>query len=808
MQNTKRSITFKVIAGYLLVAALAAVAVWFVWNQVVAFTQLTENNSNNNKQLFMVSNITTSLYETENLSRQLVQSGNKEKLALYQNQIDSVKANIENLKDSYAEGSMKNGLDSISELLSEKTSNLKEFFQLREKERNQNYYSNVLQELKKVDPSFEEDYNYEKRFSNLEPHQRKLLIQWLEYSKEDNARRLTNKTVDSIIGAVRSVLTELEVANARFQNTVNKKERELLANDMTMNQQLRELLAEIEQEEREASMQRAETSQEMIENSSLIILIAGAVSFLIVLFSLFLIIKDITRSQKYRMQLEEAKNFAERLLKRREQFMAAITHDLRSPLNTVIGYADLIQKTSLDSKQIRYVEQVKKSSNFILHLVNDLLDLSKLEAGRMTIEKLPFNPAKLISDTVYNSLPPRKNKDVNVIVETAPNTDVQVLSDPFRIKQIIANLITNASKFTHEGEIKVKVNLLKEIEDSHSLIISVKDSGIGISKEKQEEIFKEFSQENSKIEKTYGGTGLGLTITKSLTKLLKGELSLKSEPGEGSEFTIILPVVKLGEEAVKEKKEETAEELPDLTGKTALIVDDEPSQLSLSKELLKSLGLECNTALNGTDALTKLKQNTYSLVLTDIQMPEMDGFDLIKNIRKLYKPSALPVIALSGRTDVDAETYKLAGFNRSLPKPYKPAKLQETIAEIFKLELKKKEKKNSNSRPTNTEYYDLQDIYDFSAGDEEAVQTILEAFIESARSQMKLVAVARENKDYKEVARLAHKMIPMLKQLNASAIATQMERLEKNEKFSDEDFNALQNSLSQLLHELENEIKV
>jgi len=806
MQNTKRSITLKVIAGYLLVAALAAVAVWFVWNQVVAFTQLTEINSSNNKQLFMVSNITTNLYKTENLSRQLIQTGNKDELKLYQNQIDSIKENVESLKKSYAEGSMKNGLDSISQLLSEKTSNLKELFELREQERDQNYYSNVLQELKKVDPSFEEDYNYEKRFSNLEPHQRRLLIQWLDYSKEDNAKRLTNKTADSIIGAVRSVLNELEVANTRFQNTVNKKERELLENDMTMNQQLRELLVEIQKEEQVASIERAETSQQMIENSSLIILIAGIVSFLIILFSLFLIIKDITRSQKYRLQLEEAKNFAESLLKRREQFMAAITHDLRSPLNTVIGYADLIQKTPLDTKQSRYVDQVKRSSNFILHLVNDLLDISKLEAGKMTIEKLPFNPAKLISDTVYNSLPASKNKNVAVIVETAPNTDVQVLSDPFRIKQIIANLITNASKFTHEGEIKVNVGMKKEIEDSHSLIISVKDSGIGISKEKQEEIFKEFSQENSKIEKTYGGTGLGLTITKSLTELLKGELSLKSEPGQGSEFTITLPVIKLGEVAVKTQEEETTSKLPDLSGKTALIVDDEPSQLSLTTELLKSLGIKCETALNGNDALQKLNSKSYSLVLTDIQMPEMDGFDLIKNIRKLFKPVDLPVIALSGRTDIDAEIYKLAGFNKSLLKPYKPAKLQESIAEIFKLELKNKG--NNKHQQSKNDHYDLQDIYDFSAGDEKAVKTILEAFIESSRSQMKLIAVARENKDYREVARLAHKMVPMLKQINAGEIAQQMERLEKNEKFSEAEFIDLKSSLSYLLTELENEIKV
>ncbi|UBZ07835.1 response regulator [Salegentibacter mishustinae] len=805
MRNTKRSITYKVIGGYLLIAALAAVSVWLVWNQVVAFSRVSENNNNNNEQLFMLSDITTSLYETENLSRQLIQTGNETDLEKYQNQIDSIQLDIQRLKTGYADSSMKSELDSIKELLSEKSTNLQELYELREQQRNQNYYSQVLNELKKIDPSFE-DYNYRQRFSNLEPHQRRLLIRWLEYSREDNAEKLTNRTADSIIGSVRNVLSELEIANRRFQNTVDKKEQEFLENDMIINQQLRRLLGKIELEEREASIQRAKVSQNMIEESSQIFLIAGIVSFLIILLSLIFIIKDITKSQQYRRELEEAKDFAETLLKRREQFMAAITHDLRSPLNTLIGYTDLIEKSSLNTKQSHYMDQVKKSSNFILHLVNDLLDLSKLEAGKMTVEKLPFNPAKLIKDTVYNALPATRNENVAIVFEASKDADTQVLSDPFRIKQIIANLITNACKFTKEGEIKVNIYLKKEIEDSYCLIISVKDTGIGISEEKQEEIFEEFSQENTKIEKAYGGTGLGLTITKSLTELLKGELKLKSKQGEGSEFTVFLPVRKLTTEAAKVPEVEATPELPDLSGKTALIVDDEPSQLSLTGELLKSMGMQCDSALNGSDALKKLENREYSLVLTDIQMPEMDGFDLIKNIRKKYKIGELPVIALSGRTDVDAETYKLAGFNKSLLKPYKPGKLQQSIAAIFKLELK--EKVNNNLQHSKNNHYDLQDIYDFSAGDQEAVQTILEAFIESSRSQIELIAIARKNNDEKEVSRLAHKMVPMLKQINAKHLARQLERLEQNEAFTDKEFNQLKAGILNLMEELEQEVKV
>ena len=341
-----------------------------------------------------------------------------------------------------------------------------------------------------------------------------------------------------------------------------------MGNDVILNQQLRKLLAQIEKEERQQSFSRAEASQQMLEDTSQIMFLAGSVSVAIILLFLILIVRDVTRSQRYRTQLEEAKNFAEGLLKSREQFTAAITHDLRSPLSTVIGYTDLMQKTTLDPKQKHYLQQMRKSSDFILHLVNDLLDLSKLEAGKMLIEKLPFNPKKLIEDTVYNSIPGNSEKNVEIVVETSEDVDTEVLSDPFRIKQIIANLVTNAYKFTEEGEIKVKVLLKKEIEDSYTLLFSVKDTGIGISKEKQEDIFEEFSQENSSIEKKYGGTGLGLSITKRLTDLLKGEISLNSSPGEGSEFIVCLPVTRLSkQESVAKKPEEKPAETPDLKGK-------------------------------------------------------------------------------------------------------------------------------------------------------------------------------------------------------------------------------------------------
>ncbi|SFN26422.1 hybrid sensor histidine kinase/response regulator [Salegentibacter flavus] len=806
MRNTKRSITFKVVAGYLLVAALAALSVWFVYTQVVAFTNLADSNTTNNEKLFLVSDITTELYETENISRRLIQTGKESDLELYQEHLATIQNNISLLKESYTDTQMKTELDSISALLSRKTNNLNELLILREQDRNTNYYTQVLEELRKVDPSFNAN-NYEERFAKLEPHQRRVLIKLLEFSEEDNEEQLTNRTADSLIGSVKNVLSELETANQQFRQQIIQKENELLDNDLILNQQLRSVLATIEQEEREASLNRAESSEKMLKNTSIIMISAGLVSIVIILVFLFLIIKDVSRSQRYRSQLEEAKTFAESLLKSREQFMAAITHDLRSPLNTLIGYTDLMEKSSLNNKQNHYLTHVKKSSDFILRLVNDLLDLSKLEAGKMLVEKLPFNPKKLIEDSVHNALPGEINKDVEIIIDAAPETDVQVLSDPFRIKQIIANLVTNAYKFTYEGEVRVSAGLRKEIEDSYTLIISVKDSGIGIPKEKQEKIFEEFSQENSKIEKQYGGTGLGLTITKSLTTLLKGKLELISAPGDGSEFIVYLPVVKTEkQEQLIAKPEEQSPPPALLKNKKALVVDDEPSQLALTQELVKSLGLTCESSLNGYDALNKLKSDKFDLVLTDIQMPRMDGLELISQIKEDPKTKNIPVIAISGRTSLEPDFYTKAGFEKSLIKPYKPQELLNSIAQIFKVKVATNNYLPPSKRP-GTEY-DLEEIYQFSGGDEKAMHIIINAFLDSSEKNLEDLEEAFKKQDQEKMASVAHKMLPMFKQMKAHSIAQKLREIETYNDLDEPGFTGLIKNIRLLMNNLKTEITV
>lgn len=787
-------------------AALAALAVWFTYSQVVKFSALTQSTDLNSQQL-LVGEIATELIETENVGRRFIQTGDSLELKRYSTKIEFVQTSLDSLRNLYKDSPLKTELDSLSILLSKKRENLEELHELRTRDRNTSYYREVIRQLEKVDPSFNPP-NYNRRFNNLEPHQRQVIIQLLEFNQPGREERISTVSADSLIRAVRNVLSELERENRLFREVINKKESELLVNDIILNEQLRNLLRVIESEERVISLARVENSDLMLKDISRTIFIVGAASVLIILVFLLFIVKDISRGQRYRLKLEEANAFNEALMQRREQFIATITHDLRSPLNTVIGYTELMGKAGLTKKQDHYLGHLKKSSEYILHLVNDLLDLSKLEAGKMHIENLPFNPKNLLEDTFYNTIPDDDKKGLELITNTSPETDCHVLSDPFRIKQILSNLIANAYKFTEEGKITASLSMTKRIEDRYILKFSIKDSGIGINKSKQEEIFEEFSQEHGQIEKQYGGTGLGLAIAKRLTSLLEGNIELKSEPGLGSEFIVSIPVKKVKGEVLPVQQPEIREIPENLKGKNILIVDDESSQLALTRELIKSTGMRGITAGNGEEALEKLKDFKCNLILTDIQMPKMDGFVLIRELKKDPVLSEIPVIAISGRINVPAEEYISAGFAGNILKPYKPSHLLLKIEEILNIHFDKKENKERIAAIDENEY-SLDEIFLFAGEDQIALDTILNAFIHSTRLNIEEIKKSINIDDKERVAQIAHRMLPMFKQLRIKEIVPKLEKLERKEhqSFSSVKIEELVEDIENLLQQLQKEVK-
>ncbi len=806
MKNTKRSVTFKIIAGYLVAGLLAVTAFWVIYRQLNNYTQITEIKSENNEKLFLVGETITGLYEAESLTRNIIQTSDVSKFTLYKTKIDTILQTINKVSEISDDTLQTKKIDSIKYLIDSKNKNLEELIKIYEQRKQKGLYETAINELKKVNKSFGGYENYDIRFKDYDPRTRRALIDILEYTKKDNAKRLTNQTVDSLASSVKQVLAELEQKDKRYKREISIKENNLLKNDQIITKQLRDLLAAIELNERKQYFKRLEASNEVLNNTSNIIVVIAAISLLIAIIFLYLITKDVSKSQKYRNELEAEKTYTESLLKTRESLINTVTHDLRSPLNTVIGYSDLLERTGLNNKQKHYLDHLKKSSDYILHLVNDLLDLSKLEAGRMVIEELPFSPKKLIENTISSVIPINDKKDLDIQIITDDQLKKQYLSDPFRIKQILTNLVNNAYKFTDEGSIIIESKIIENGLSEKQLVISVKDTGIGITKDQQRHIFEEFSQGDDDTEKRYGGFGLGLAITKKIIELLNGKIELISELNEGSEFIFYIPI-KLSHLLAPEEENEISE-IQNFFNKKVLIVDDDPSQLSLTSEVASLAGLSYDVCENGVDAFSLIQTNTYDLILTDIQMPKMDGFELLEAIKNNTDQSNLPVIALSGRTDTSFLEYQEAGFAGSLRKPYAPKELIDLIAEILRVDIIDYEDTAVNT--SINEKYSLNDLMLFAHGDSDSLYAILDTFYESTIDNLKELKNKVEKQDIHHIKRIAHKMLPMFKQIKAKEVIPILEKLEHPDQYDldkESILNLTQNGIT-IIEELIDKLKV
>jgi len=442
----------------------------------------------------------------------------------------------------------------------------------------------------------------------------------------------------------------------------------------------------------------------------------------------------------------------------------------------ISGYSDLLENTDLTSKQIGYVKNLKSASDYVANLVNDLLDFSKLDAGKLRIEKVPFVAAHLIQETAENIEELYRHKRLKLQLEIDPQLEKLVLGDPFRIRQILSNLIGNAFKFTEEGFVKIVAKGKTGINKSLQLQIAISDSGIGIPKEKQQLIFKEFTQADRDTEKKFGGYGLGLTISKKLTELLNGSLELESKTGEGSTFKLLFPL-KLSETKVKEIQKEA----PYLSKKLRmLIIDDDTALLQMLRELAQSMGIAAHTFSN----FLQVEHDShldYDLVLTDIQMPQVTGFEVLDRLRsgeyQHYKGQ--PILAMTGRRDLESEAYTSIGFTQVLQKPFSKGELIAAL-KLLGLKTQQSSEKESPIRLSNHEsnVYNLDIVHSFLGTNEDAIFDVLQTFIRDTKTNMGLLDEGLEIQDYNHINQIAHRMLPMFRQLKVDSCVPILETME------------------------------
>lgn len=540
--------------------------------------------------------------------------------------------------------------------------------------------------------------------------------------------------------------------------------------------QMDSLIKEYEEEIIARTLQGAELQQAVRQRSARIIggIAVGAV--LLSAFFLILIRRDITKSNRYRKQLEDANRRAEDLLMAREKLMLAITHDFKAPLGSIMGYVELLARLTEDERQRFYLDNMKGSSTHLLKLVNDLLDFHRLDLNKAEVNRVTFTPAQLFEEISVSFRPLTAVKGLALQSEISPELSRRYISDPLRIHQIINNLLSNAIKFTPQGGVTLTATY-----ESSRLTIQVADTGKGMNPEDRERIFQEFTR----LPGAQGeeGFGLGLSIVRKLVTLLEGSIDVQSSFGEGSCFTVVLPLYPVGGDGgmsdtdtpSKKKQEEAplvSQEVSEIsqpmTKWRILLIDDDKIQLDLTAAMLKQQGMIPVCCSQLEELTEQLRSATFDILLTDIQMPAMNGFDLVNLLRSssISQARTLPIIAVTARSEMDETALREHGFAGCLHKPF-------TVKELLMVVSRAK--------------IDFSALTAFSEGDPEAGRAIIQTFIEETGKNAERMRQALDDKDVDGIAAMAHKLLPLFTMIGASEIVPLLSQLEasRGEAFSE-----------------------
>lgn len=445
------------------------------------------------------------------------------------------------------------------------------------------------------------------------------------------------------------------------------------------------------------------------------------------------------------LEIEKAQLLAEENLKNQEQFLANTSHELRTPLNSIIGYSKLLQENSNDKDRNIYIKNILNSSNALLALINQLLDFSKIKERKVQFESTAFDIRELIATAVSLEELKAKQKGLDLNYNIASNVEIMYLGDSFRLQQVLLNLIDNAIKFTEKGFIKVNVNLLNNSNAVSEIEFKIADTGIGIPEDKLNYIFENFAQASTETSRKYGGSGLGLAICKELIEQQNGTITIESKKDEGSTFTFVLPLTnykKLAELGVKEAA--TAH----LNNLNILIADDLSLNLNLLKILLTKHGAKVTECNNGIEAINLINNQSFDIVLSDLFMPEMDGFELCKNIRDHSSDiiSRLPVIAISAAIDKNTiEKATQHGINLIIAKPYIDDELVRQIKTLTK-------------GVANYKFADFTLMHSKAGEDKDYFKLILDEFINEMPNYLNEINAEIQNEDITKLIFSVHKI--------------------------------------------------
>lgn len=619
--------------------------------------------------------------------------------------------------------------------------------------------------------------------------------------------RLNEKKYRSIIDNMELGLLEVDTeglvvsANSRFSEITGYKESELLGKDpaIILTDQMSRVVIQQKNEDRKLGKSSVyEVKCKRKNGRSIWLMISGAPRYNKAnqFIGSIGIHMDITEQKNVLDELKKAKSIAEDSSKAKDTFLAHMSHEIRTPLNSVLGMISLLQDTKPTHEQKEFLEAIKFSSEILLNIINDILDFSKIEAGKIELNEQVFDVVELVN-ALYKTFSYRlKDKQVKFQLEIDPSINTQFIGDKTLVNQILMNLISNATKFTAEGYVKLGVNKLLEDQNKIYLGFTVEDSGIGIHPRKVDQVFDSFKQLNSEGDKNYGGTGLGLTIVKHLVSLLGGEIDLESKVNVGSKFTVKIPFQSTQLRILPNRIKRIPIDHSVLKGRRVLVAEDNLMNQKLLSKVLDKLHLSYQITEDGKKCLEMAEKESFDLILMDVQMPILDGYETSKRIRKLPNSNKnIPIIGLTASALVNEKNKVLqAGMNSYLPKPYSPEELIECMAKYMN---------ESKLNQTKKVGLDRSYIDEFYGNDKDFKVEMLKIFLKNLGAEMDQLQKASEQNEHQKVKAIAHKNKSSFTMAGfGNSLAKELEIIERLAHKEDLNYKTLVDKLIALIPDL------
>lgn len=833
MSLPNRSTKLKVAFGYILLTALLFASIGYIFQEMQSLTGTSDDEAILSRRRHVTNQIIGQLYQAEVIGQSL-STGQLGQYRQYKTAMEQANIALDSLRNLLTDSVQMARLDTVSILFMEKERNMRNLLRAIQQGGTDKIYKQHIDELIAEQDSLlslphvkrkvithtnsyvirKKPKSFIKRLGEVFAPGKGDSTQVNNVIQEEYTDTLTEaySPADTVVTMLKDIQSRVTDTHQERMEMVNRRTQSLRLSGLKVSQKVNQLLSAIEEEE-QALAQNKYMQEEHIRQKS-IRTVAGIAIAAVVLAVLFLVLiwRDITRSNHYRRELEKAKRRAEDLLVAREKLMLTITHDIKAPVGSILGYTDLLERITTEERQRFYLDNMQSSANHLLSLVNSLLDYHRLDAHKMDINRVSFNPRQLF-DTIYISFKPTATaKKLELNYECGEPLNRVYSGDPFRIRQILENLLSNALKFTKQGSITLRAAL-----ENGQLHFSVCDTGCGISTEEQKRIFQEFTRlHNAQGQE---GFGLGLAITHKLVLLLGGEIRIDSEPGKGSCFHVYLPLddaphiqdagntyqsasTKDGKEdengtvdshkTLNENRVIDESGIVDLngqktsptSGETAntgetirlILIDDDRIQMQLTTAMLERSGVEVTCCEQPEELFNKLKESPFDALLTDIQMPAMNGFDLLKAIRTLDIPQAqaLPVIAITARSDMDEAYFRSYGFSGCLHKPFTIHELLTTISQVTSKAISGADNTSVRQTPLN-----FSALTAFSEDDAEAATEIIRTFISETEKNRIRMEKALEEKDPAGITAMAHKLLPLFTMLGAERCIPSLKWLEE-----------------------------